>query len=47
MKLRWREWLLAFVIALAFWYGISGTERVETQVELAVDYKGTPPGLII
>ena len=47
MKLRWREFIVAFLMALVLWYGVSGSEKVETQVDVRVDYRGLPQGLIV
>ena len=47
MKLRWKEFVLALVMAVTLWYGMSGTEIVESQLDVRVDYKGIPKGLTI
>ncbi len=47
MKLRWRELLLALVMAVALWYSLTGSEKVESLVEVRIDYRGVPSGLII
>ncbi len=47
MKLRWREFLIALCMAVGLWYGITGSEKVETQIMVGVEYKGMPPGLVI
>lgn len=39
--------LLSFVIATGLWYLVVGRDHVETQVELRVEYRGLPDGLII
>ena len=47
MKLRWREFLIALFMAVALWYGIAGSEKVETQVMVGVEYKGVPADLVV
>ena len=47
MKLRWRELLVAFLLAVGIWYVVTGSEKVESQVEVRTDYRGLPQGLVI
>lgn len=47
MKLHWRELIVAFLMALVLWYGVSGSEKLESQVEVRVDYRGLPQGLVV
>jgi len=47
MKLHWREFIVAFLTALVLWYGVSGSEKLESQVEVRVDYRGLPQGLVV
>lgn len=47
MKLRWREFIVAFLMAVILWYGVSGSEKLESQVEVRVDYRGLPQGLVV
>lgn len=47
MKLRWRELLIAFLLAVGIWYVVTGSEKVESQIEVRTDYRGLPQGLII
>lgn len=47
MKLRWRELIIAFLMAVAVWYIVTGSEKVESQLEVRVDYRGLPHGLVI
>ena len=39
--------ILSFVIATGLWYLVVGRDHVETQVELRVEYRGLPDGLVI
>lgn len=39
--------LLSLVIATGLWYLVVGRDHVETQVELRVEYRGLPSGLVI
>ena len=47
MKLRWRELLIAFLLAVGIWYVVTGSEKVESQIEVRTDYRGLPQGLIL
>lgn len=47
MKLRWREFIVAFLMAIALWYGVSGSEKLESRLEVRVDYRGLPQGLVV
>lgn len=47
MKLRWKELTVAFLMAVVLWYGVSGSEKIESQVEARVDYRGLPNGLVV
>ncbi len=47
MKLRWRELLIAFLMAIALWYGLAGSEKVESLVDVRMDYRGVPANLVI
>ncbi|MDR1360599.1 MAG: hypothetical protein LBJ82_06440 [Deltaproteobacteria bacterium] len=46
-RVQWKELLLAFAMAATLWFGISGTENVESQVEVRLEYKGIPKNLLI
>lgn len=46
-RTRWLYMALAFVSALALWYTVNAREQVERVVEVRLDYKGLPPGLVI
>ncbi|MDR1685166.1 MAG: hypothetical protein LBR82_01770 [Desulfovibrio sp.] len=43
----YKELLLAFTLALALWYGMSGSEKLESQLEVRVEYRGLPQGLVV
>lgn len=47
MDVRWRELITAFFMAVILWYGLSGSEKIESQVEVRVDYRGLPAGLVV
>lgn len=47
MRLHWKELCVAFVMSCLLWYGVSGSEKVETQLEVRVDYRGLPQGLVV
>ena len=47
MKLRWREFIVAFLMAVVLWYGVSGSEKLESHLEVRVDYRGLPQGLVV
>ncbi len=47
MKLRWKELLLAVLMAAGLWYIVAGSEKLESVVSVRVIYKGTPPGLVV
>jgi hypothetical protein len=43
----YKELILAFTLALILWYGVSGSEKLESQLEVRVEYRGLPPGLVV
>jgi hypothetical protein len=43
----YKELILALVLALALWYDVSGSEKLEAQVDVRVEYRGLPPGLVV
>lgn len=43
----WLYFALALLGALALWYSVNAREQVERVVEVRLDYKGLPPGLVI
>lgn len=47
MKLRWKALVIAFAMAVALWYGVSGSEKVESILEVRVDYRGLPSGYVV
>lgn len=47
MNLRWKELTVAFLMAVVLWYGVSGSEKIESLVEVRVDYRGLPQGLVV
>ena len=46
-KGNWRYLLVAFLLALGLWYTLNAREQIERVVEVRLDYKGLPPGLIV
>lgn len=47
MKLRWRELVIAFLLAVGIWYIVTGSEKVVSQIEVRADYRGLPQGLVV
>lgn len=47
MKIRWKELALAFVMAVVLWFGVSGSEKVESIFEVRMDYRGLPEGYVV
>jgi YbbR domain-containing protein len=47
MTLRWKELLIAFVMALGIWYIVSGSEKIVSQIEARADYRGLPQGMLV
>jgi YbbR domain-containing protein len=47
MKTRWRDLLVAFLLAVVLWYSVTGSEKVESQMDVRVDYRGLPQGLVV
>ena len=39
--------LLSLLLAIGLWYVVIGSEQVEAQLDLRVDYRGLPEGLIV
>jgi hypothetical protein len=46
-RVQWKELFLALAMAATLWFGISGTENVESQVDVRLEYKGIPKNLLI
>lgn len=46
-KGNWLYLLVAFLLALGLWYTLNAREEIERVVEVRLDYKGLPPGLIV
>ena len=46
-KGNWRYLLVAFLLAIGLWYTLNAREQIERVVEVRLDYKGLPPGLIV
>lgn len=38
---------VAFIVALGLWYTLNAREEIERVVDVRIDYKGLPPGLIV
>lgn len=47
LRVNWLYMLLAGVMSVALWYMVTGQERVETLIELRLEFRGMPPGLIV
>lgn len=47
MKLRWKEFIVAFLMAFVLWYAVTGSEKLESQADVRVDYRGLPNGLVV
>lgn len=39
--------VISFVMAVSLWYVVVGSEQVEAQVEIRLDYKGQPANLVV
>lgn len=46
-KGNWLYLLVAFLLALGLWYTLNAREEIERVVEVRIDYKGLPPGLVV
>ncbi|MDL2291427.1 hypothetical protein LJC09_04925, partial [Desulfovibrio sp. OttesenSCG-928-F20] len=42
-----KELIVAFLMAFVLWYGVTGSEKLESQVDVRVDYRGLPSGLVV
>ena len=47
MSIRWKDLGLAFLLAVGLWYLVSGSEKIETQIEVRLDYKGIPGNMVV
>jgi len=47
MIIRWRDLLVAVFFAVLFWYGVTGSEKIESQIEMRVDYRGMPADMVV
>ena len=47
MKLRWKEFTGALLMAVVLWYGVSGSEKIESHLEVRMDYRSLPQGLVV
>jgi YbbR domain-containing protein len=47
MKLRWKEFTVALLMAIVLWYGVSGSEKLESHLEVRMDYRGLPQGMVV
>jgi hypothetical protein len=47
MRSNWLYMLMACVMSVTMWYMVTGQERVETLIEVRVEFKGMPAGLIV
>ncbi|SKA78018.1 YbbR-like protein [Paucidesulfovibrio gracilis DSM 16080] len=47
MAIRWQTMLVAFLLAVATWYLVTGREKVETWLPLPVEMTNSPEGLVI
>ena len=43
----WLYLLVAFLLALGLWYTLNAREEIERVIEVRLDYKGLPAGLIV
>ncbi len=46
-KGNWQYLLVAFLLALGLWYTLNAREEIERVVDVRLDYKGLPSGLIV
>ncbi|MEF2146127.1 MAG: CdaR family protein [Desulfovibrionaceae bacterium] len=47
MTIRWQTALVAFLLAVSTWYLVTGREKVDTWIPMAVEMTNTPEGLVI
>ncbi|MEG2173606.1 MAG: CdaR family protein [Desulfovibrionaceae bacterium] len=46
-RTHWLLLILAFLSALAMWYSVTISDRLDAQVDIRLDYKGIPENLIV
>lgn len=47
MAIQLKELIIAVFLAIFLWYGITGSEKVESYIDVRLDYSGVPAGLVV
>ncbi len=47
MAIQLKELIIAIFLAIFLWYGITGSEKVESYIDVRLDYSGVPAGLVV
>lgn len=47
MAIQLRELIIAVFLAIFLWYGITGSEKIESYIDVRLDYSGLPSDLVI